>query len=93
MINRKIFDGQEVQEKDFGRFEFDYMESNGDVVLKLKTPETRIAELKAYLQATDYKAIKFAEGEMSAEEYAETKSKRQAWRAEINAIENKIKNL
>lgn len=50
----------------------------------------RIAELKGLLAATDYKAIKYAEGELTAEEYAETKAERQAWRAEINENEQRI---
>ena len=46
-----------------------------------------IAELKAKLQKTDYQAIKYAEGVMSAEEYAETKAQRQEWRKRINELE------
>lgn len=46
-----------------------------------------IAELKAKLAATDYKAIKYAEGVMSAAEYAETKAQREAWRNRINTLE------
>ncbi len=48
---------------------------------------SKIAALKAKLSATDYKAIKYAEGLLSEEEYAETKALRQAWRYEINALE------
>lgn len=46
-----------------------------------------IASLKAKLSATDYQAIKFAEGEMTREEYAETKAKRAEWRKRINELE------
>lgn len=46
-----------------------------------------IAELKAKLAATDYKAIKYAEGVLSATEYAETKAQREAWRNRINTLE------
>lgn len=49
--------------------------------------KTRIQELKAKLAATDYQAIKYAEGEMNAEEYAPIKAQRAEWRAEINALE------
>lgn len=49
--------------------------------------EREIAKLKAKLRETDYQAIKFAEGEMAAEEYAETKEKRSAWRQKINELE------
>lgn len=49
--------------------------------------EERIAALKAQLEATDYQAIKYAEGWLTAEEYAPVKAKRQAWRDEINELE------
>ena len=55
--------------------------------------QMRIGGLKSKLQATDYKAIKYAEGELSAEEYAETREQRRAWRAEINALEEEIKMI
>lgn len=47
----------------------------------------QIAILKQQLADTDYKAIKYAEGMISAEDYAETKAQRQAWRDEINILE------
>lgn len=53
----------------------------------------KIIELKRKLRETDYKAIKYAEDELSAEEYAETKAQRRAWRAEINQLEAEIINL
>ena len=53
----------------------------------------KIIELKRFLQSTDYQAIKYAEGELSAEEYAETKAQRKAWREEINSLENEIRAL
>lgn len=52
--------------------------------------ETRIGELKRMLNKTDYQAIKFAEGEMSAEEFAPVKAQRVAWRAEINRLETEL---
>jgi hydrogenase maturation factor HypE len=54
---------------------------------------SRINELKSYLRESDYQAIKFAEGEMTAEEYAETKAKRKAWRKEINELEEQLKEI
>lgn len=55
--------------------------------------QIRIGGLKSKLQSTDYKAIKYAEGELSAEEYAETREQRRAWRAEINALEEELAAL
>jgi len=54
---------------------------------------TEIFKLKSKLKATDYKAIKFAEGELSISEYAETKEQRRKWRSEINSLELQLKNL
>lgn len=52
--------------------------------------QTRIKELKRNLSNTDYKAIKFAEGQISIEEYEPIKLQRQLWRDEINELEKKI---
>lgn len=46
-----------------------------------------IGELKAKLAATDYQAIKFAEGWITAEDYAPTKALRNSWRDRINELE------
>lgn len=49
--------------------------------------EQEIQELKQKLFDTDYQAIKFAEGLLTADEYAETKAQRQLWRDRINELE------
>lgn len=50
----------------------------------------QIAQLKDQLSATDYKAIKFAEGWMTEEEYAPIRVERQALRDQINALEAEL---
>lgn len=52
----------------------------------------QILQLKQQLAKTDYKAIKYSEGWLSAEEYAPIKAERQALREKINRLEQKIKN-
>lgn len=47
----------------------------------------RISNLKSLLRNTDYQAIKYAEGQLSEAEYAPIKVQRQAWRDEINLLE------
>lgn len=47
-----------------------------------------IAQLKNQLLATDYKAIKYAEGAISEEDYAPVKAQRQQWRDRINELES-----
>lgn len=49
-----------------------------------------IFELKEELQRTDYKAIKYAEGVLTDEEYQPTGIQRQAWRKRINELERLI---
>lgn len=52
----------------------------------------QIATLKQNLTNTDYKAIKFAEGLLTTEEYEPTKVQRQAWRDEVNTLEASLIN-
>lgn len=47
-----------------------------------------VKELKQKLADTDYMAIKYAEGWITAEDYAPIKAQRQAWRDRINELEN-----
>ena len=56
-------------------------------ILKIKS---EIVNLKNKLRATDYKALKFAEGELTVSEYAPVKEERRKLRAEINALETKL---
>jgi len=58
--------------------------------IKRRNIENRIFELKTNLADTDYQAIKYAEGELSVEEYQETKIQRHAWRVEINELQAQI---
>lgn len=58
------------------------------IIPQIKNPTDKISYLKICLSETDYQAIKFAEGEMSASEFAPMKAKRSAWRAEINRLQN-----
>ena len=46
-----------------------------------------IANLKKALSDTDYKAIKFAEGEINPEDYLPIKNQRAEWRAKINKLQ------
>ena len=53
----------------------------------------QIAQLKMQLRNTDYQALKFAEGQITATDYEAIKVQRQAWRDEINRLENEIGGL
>lgn len=54
---------------------------------KQKVQYAQIAELKAQLVDTDYKALKYSDGSLTEEEYALIRKQRQAWRDAINEIE------
>ncbi len=54
--------------------------------------EEQIVMLKQNLADTDYKAIKYAEGLISDEEYGEIKVLRQQWRDEINRLESEVES-
>lgn len=49
--------------------------------------EAEIWSLKEQLRESDYKAIKYAEGWITAEDYAPIKAQRQGWRERINELE------
>lgn len=55
-----------------------------------KYKREQICDLKSQLYATDYKAIKYAEGWLTEEEYAPIKAERQAIRDRINELESEL---
>lgn len=60
---------------------------------RIEDIQGEINAMKQLLNNTDYKALKYAEGEISAEDYAETKAKRQHWRDRINELEEELEQL
>lgn len=54
---------------------------------KAQAINKEISELKKKLSDTDYKAIKYSEGWLTDEEYAEAKAQREQWRKRINELE------
>lgn len=65
------------------------MKSERDLQIEVWNRE--IFELKEELNATDYKAIKYAEGVMTDDEYQPVGIQRQAWRHRINELEEMIR--
>lgn len=80
---------QAVEERDETEEIYIYIPYTAEELRKREI-DARIAELKRLLSASDYKAIKYAEGLITAEDYAETKTERQAWRDEINTLESEL---
>lgn len=52
--------------------------------------QSEITGLKQILAATDYKALKHADGVLSDEEYASTRAQRQELRDKINELETEL---
>ena len=75
----KVIENGIVKEYNKQEYQADCAPSSKEVLIK---------DLKQNLTNTDYKAIKYAEGLISDEEYAETKALRQEWRDEINRLES-----
>ena len=53
---------------------------------------TKISILKEQLAETDYKALKFIDGEFTEEEYAPIREERKACRIKINELEKCLEN-
>lgn len=71
-----------------GKFVQIIREATAEEIEEMKpTPQEEIESLKQELSETDYKAIKYAEGWYSEEEYAPIKAQRQAKRERIGELE------
>lgn len=65
-----------------------YTKTKEDLKLKAREEiQKEIGELKALLSSTDYKAIKYAEGEMSETDFSPIREQRREWRNQINELE------
>lgn len=70
--------------------EYFYCKSSDDILSEREKTAIQIDKLKQKLSATDYQAIKYAEGYLTEAEYTEMKAQRQSWRDEINRLEAEL---
>ena len=70
-----------------------YAPKKTESMILIEKYQSEIVELKKYLSDTDYKAIKFAEGEITESDYQEVKLQRHDARARINELESLIEEL
>lgn len=61
-------------------------------IIYLET-QIEIDKYKKLLEETDYKALKFIDGEFTEEEYTPIREERKSYRAKINELEDKLKNI
>lgn len=93
-----VIDQQEDQElmqknaENAGISKFEIITDEEYITRKLQNPDPsiEISKLKVKLSQTDYAVIKIAEGAAAVEEYADIITQRQAWREEINQLENNV---
>ncbi len=60
-------------------------------IIEMEEKRRKIKEYKELLSSSDYKAMKFAEGETSKEDYEPIKKQRKEWRNLINKLEEEMK--
>ena len=58
-----------------------------DTELLARAKQSKLWRIKELLTATDYKCLKFVDGELTESEYTETKAYRAGLRAAYNAVE------
>lgn len=86
-----LFNGNEISQNELQNYRpLEYSDDFQTIILRELTNEEKISELKQKLAETDYKCLKFVDGEITQAEYAETWQKRKQWREEINKLEKEI---
>ena len=75
------------------QFQIKQIPQKTESMILIEQYQAEIIELKKYLSDTDYKAIKFAEGEITESDYQEVKSQRHDARVRINELESLIEEL
>ena len=75
------------------QFQIKQIPQKTESMILIEQYQAEIIELKKYLSDTDYKAIKFAEGEITESDYQEVKSQRHDARVRINELESLIEQL
>ena len=70
-----------------------YAPQKTESMILIEQYQSEIIELKKYLSDTDYKAIKYAEGEITESDYQEVKAQRHDARVRINELESLIEEL
>lgn len=61
--------------------------------MEMEEIQSEINALKQLLIHSDYQALKHADGELSDEDYAEMREKRQQWRDRINELQAQQQSL
>lgn len=81
-LQMRTIDGLAAEIKD----NFDYYWSKAQAVEAEIVRDNKIAELQKLLDDTDYEAIKYAEGTITENQFANLKTAREAWRVAIREL-------
>lgn len=66
----------------------EYKKTREDLTVEARQKiQDEIGRIKSLLSGTDYKAIKYAEGELSEEDFSPIREQRREWRNQINELE------
>ena len=84
-----VFDAKTKEQK---IVEYEYTPPTKEELRKVEIKQ-RLQSIKGELAQTDYKAIKYAEGAYTEEEYLPIKQERQALRDEYNDLEKEFETL
>lgn len=91
--NHVLITDTEVSELNGWTYIKGYAPKKTESMILIEQYQSEIIELKKYLSDTDYKAIKFAEGEIAESDYKGVKSQRHEARVRINELESLIEEL
>ena len=91
--NHVLITDTEVSELNGWTYLKGYAPQKTESMILVEKYQSEILDLKKYLSDTDYKAIKFAEGEITESDYQEVKSQRHDARVRINELESMIEQL
>jgi hypothetical protein len=88
--NRISVDDVKVSDKNGWTYLKDKCPMKSESELQIEIYQREIKEWKEYLNSTDYEAIKYAEGRLTDDEYADYSVERQKARNRINELERLI---
>ena len=88
----KIGNYVEITEEEYNTFVNQIRDKGNREQSQIDLKRNRIAELKGFLDSSDYKQRKWIDGDLTDEEYAPIKAQRHAWRVEINQLEEEVEN-
>lgn len=93
LSEEELGDNVEITEEEYNAIK-EQKEQNR--LAKANTPRnqklSQILKLKQLLKDSDYKLLKYQDGDMTEEEYAPIRKDRHSWRVKINELEAELEN-